>query len=258
MTARIHPSAVVDPGAELGLDVVVEPFAIVGAGVRVGAGATVGARATLLGPATIGAGCSIGVGAVIGTEPQDAKFRGERTTVEIGDDTTIREYVTVNRGTTASGVTSIGRRCFLMAYAHVAHDCHLGDNVVLANSVQLGGHVEIDDHAHVGGATAVHQFTRIGRRAFVGGGSRVTQDVPPFSRGAGNPMRLLGINAVGLQRGGVPPDVRAALHRAFRLVFNSKRSRQEAVEQVRAESGHVAEVAHVLEFLSTSERGVTV
>ncbi len=258
MTARVHPTAIVDSSAELDLDVVIEPHAIVGPRVQVGAGTTVGARATLYGPTRIGAGCSIGVGAVLGTDPQDLKYGGEETTLEIGDDTNIREYVTVNRGTTASGSTVIGQRCYLMSYVHVAHDCRLGNDVVLANAVQLAGHVEIGDHAQMGGSTPVHQFVRIGTHAFVGGGSRVPQDVPPYARTAGNPIRLYGINSVGLRRAGFDCDLRMAIKRAYRLLFNSTLTRSEGVDRVRTESGHLPEVAHLLDFVAASRRGVMV
>ncbi len=258
MTARVHPSAVVDPTAELDIDVVVEPFAIVGPRVQVGAGTTIGPRATVYGPTRLGTGCTIGVGAVLGTDPQDLKYRGERSELVIGDETQIREYATVNRGTAESGSTIVGSHCFLMSYAHVAHDCRIGDHVILANAVQMAGHVTIGDHAQVGGLTPIHQFVRIGEHAFVGGGSRVPQDVPPFARTAGNPIRMYGINAIGLRRAGFDADLRGAIGRAFRLLFNSKMPRTEAIERVRLESGHLPEVVRLLEFIAKSERGVMV
>ncbi len=258
MIPGVHPSAVVDPTAELDIDVVVEPFAIVGPRVQVGAGTTIGARATVYGPTRLGTGCSIGVGAVLGTDPQDLKYRGEASELVIGDETQIREFVTVNRGTAESGSTIIGSHCFLMSYVHVAHDCRIGDHVVLANVVQLAGHVAIGDHAQIGGSTPVHQFVRIGEHSFVGGGSRVPQDVPPFARTAGNPIRMYGINAIGLRRAGFGAELRATIGRAFRLLFNSKLSRAEAIERVRVEGGHLPEVARLLDFMAASERGVMV
>lgn len=258
MTARVHPTAIVHRSAELELDVVVEPFAIVGPRVAVGAGTTVGARASVYGPTRLGTGCSIGVGAVLGTDPQDRKYRGEASELEVGDETQIREYVTINRGTGASGRTVIGSRCYLMSYVHVAHDCRLGDGVTLANAVQLGGHVEIGDFVQIGGSTAVHQFVRIGEYAFVGGGSRVPQDVAPFARTAGNPIRLYGINAIGLRRAGFDPQLRMAIQRTFRLLFNSPLLRSDAVGRIQSESGHIPEVTRILDFLATSDRGVMV
>jgi len=258
VTARVHPTALVDASAELDLDVVVEPFAIIGPRVRVGAGTTIGTRATVYGPTTVGAGCTVGIGAVLGTDPQDLKYAGEDTELVIGDDTHIREYVTVNRGTVASGVTVIGPRCYLMSYAHVAHDCRIGEGVILSNSVQLAGHVQIGDHALIGGLTPVHQFVRIGAYAFVGGGSRVSQDVPPFARTAGSPIRLYGINAVGLRRAGFDADLRMAIQRAYRMLFNSSTPRSESIVRVRDESGHIPEVVQLLDFLDATERGVMV
>ena len=258
MTARVHPSAVVDPSAELDIDVVVEPFAVIGPRVEIGAGSTIAAHATVYGPTRLGGGCSIGIGAVIGSDPQDLKYRGEPSTLEIGDDTHIREYATVNRGTAASGSTVVGKGCFLMSYVHVAHDCHLGDGVILANAVQLAGHVKIGDHAQIGGLTPIHQFVRIGSYAFVGGGSRVSQDVPPYARTAGNPMRLYGTNAVGLRRAGFDADLRLRIQHAFRLLFNSRLSRRQAINDIRAANGHIPEVADLLDFVDASARGVMV
>ena len=258
MTARVHATALVDPSAELGLDVVIEPFAVIGARVHVGAGTTVGARATVCGPTRLGAGCSVGIGAVIGTDPQDLKYDGEATELVVGDETCIREYVTINRGTRASGATIVGPRCYLMAYVHIAHDCRLGEGVILSNAVQLAGHVDIGAYAQIGGLTPVHQFVRIGAHAFIGGGSRVSQDVPPFARTAGNPVRLYGINTVGLRRAGFDADLRMAIQRAHRLLFNSGLPRGEAVERVRDESGHIPEIVQLLDFLGASQRGVMV
>ena len=258
MTVRVHPTALVDAGARIGPDVVIEPYAVIGPHVTIGQGSTIGPRVTLDGHTTLGSGCSVGVGSVLGTVPQDRKYRGETTELRIGDDTVLREYVTVNRGTAASGATVIGDRCYLMAYVHVAHDCRIGDNVILANAVQLAGHVTIEDSAQVGGLTPIHQFTRIGRFAFVGGGSRVPQDVPPYALAAGSPLRQCGINVEGLRRAGVAPDTRLALKRAFRLLFNSDLKRDEALERVEVECGHLPEVGHLVEFLRASERGILV
>jgi UDP-N-acetylglucosamine acyltransferase len=258
MTVRIHSTAVVDAAAELGPEVVVEPYAIIGSGVRIGDSTTVAARATVVGDTNIGSGCHIGIGSVVGTDPQDLKFQGERTTLEIGDSTHLREYTTINRGTAASGSTVIGRRCYFMSYVHVAHDCRIGDDVVLANAVQLGGHVAIDDNAQIGGATPIHQFVHIGTHAFVGGGSRVPNDVPPYTMAVGNPSRLFGINTEGLRRADFDPELRLALKRAYRLLFNSAWPRIDAVEFLRAESGHIPQVMELVSFVERSERGVLV
>ena len=258
MSARVHPTAIVDPSAELGLDVVVEPFAVVGRGVVVGAGATIGTRATVCGPTRLGAGCSVGIGAVIGTDPQDLKYQGEVGELVIGEETNIREYVTINRGTSASGSTVVGPRCYLMSYVHIAHDCRLAEGVILANAVQLAGHVDIGAFAQIGGLTPVHQFVRIGAHAFIGGGSRIPQDVPPFARAAGNPIRFYGINAVGLRRAGFDADLRMTIQRAYRVLFNSRLPRSEAIDRVRDGSGHIPEVGQLLDFLTAAGRGVMV
>ena len=256
MTTGIHPTAIVDPGAALGPDVVVGPYCIVGPGVRIGAGASLGPHALIQCNTTLGAGCSVGPGAVLGADPQDLKYHGEATWLEIGDDTRIREYATLHRGTAATGRTVVGKRCYLMAYVHVAHDCVVEDDVVIANAVQLAGHVHVEANAMIGGLTPVHQFVRIGRFALVGGGSRVPQDVPPFTRAAGNPMRLYGINSLALTRAGVPPEVRAALKHAYRLLFNSTLSLGQAAERLRLESPDVPEVMRLVDFVVSSQRGV--
>ncbi|HXV86920.1 MAG TPA: acyl-ACP--UDP-N-acetylglucosamine O-acyltransferase [Gemmatimonadales bacterium] len=256
MSQAIHSTAVVHPDAQLGGDVAVGPYAVIGPGVKVGPGSVVASHAVIERDTTIGSRCRIGVGAVLGGDPQDLSYRGEASRLDVGDDTTVREYVTVSRGSTATGRTVIGSRCYLMAYVHVGHDAILQDDVVLANGVQLGGHVRLGRHASIGGGTPVHQFVRIGDWAFVGGGSRVPQDVPPFSRAAGNPLRLYGINGVGLTRAGFAPEVQQALRRAYRLLFNSRLRVTEALEQLRRESHGVPQVRQLVDFVATSERGV--
>jgi len=252
----VHPSAVVDPGAELGEDVVVGPYAIVGPGVEVGARSEIQAHAVIERDTRLGEECLVGYGAVIGSAPQDVVYAGEPTRVAIGRGTRIREYATVHRATGATGETRIGARCFLMAYVHVAHDCAIADDVVLANNVQLAGHVHVGRHAWIGGQTPVHQFVRIGELAFVGGGSRVPQDIPPFACAAGIPLQLYGINTVGLRRAGMPPEVRLALKHAFRLLFNSDRTTRAAIEELRRHAGEVPAVDQLVEFVATSKRGV--
>jgi UDP-N-acetylglucosamine acyltransferase len=257
VTAGIHPTAVVDARAELGPEVVIGPYAVIGPGVEVGESTEIQAHAVIEKDTTVGRGCLVGYGAVLGAAPQDLAFAGAPSRVEIGDATRIREYVTVHRATQPGGVTRIGARCFLMSYVHVAHDCEIGDDVVIANAVQLAGHVRVGHHAWIGGQTPVHQFVRIGEHAFVGGGSRVPQDVPPFARVAGVPLKLYGVNAVGLRRAGYPPDVRLALQHAFRQLFRSDRTVSDALRLLQAEP-QPPEVRRLLEFVATSERGVLV
>jgi UDP-N-acetylglucosamine acyltransferase len=253
----IHPTALVDPAAELGQGVVVGPWAIVGPRVRVGDGTEVGPRVLIERDTRVGEDCRIANGAVLGTDPQDLKFKGENTVLEVGDRTVIREFATLNRGTAASGRTAVGSDCLLMAYTHVAHDCELGNHVVLANSVNMAGHVLIQDWVIVGGLTPIHQFVRIGAHAFVGGGSRVSQDVPPYCRAAGNPPTLYGLNSVGLERRGLSREVRAALKKAYRILFNSKLNVSQGVARVEAEVPAIPEVGHLIEFIKASERGIT-
>jgi len=256
MTARIHPSAIVSPSAEIGNDVEIGPFAIVGEDCVVGDGSTIGPRATLEQYVILGRNVKIGIGSVLGGGPQDLKFKGERTTVEIGDDTVVREYSTINRGTAQSFRTTVGKGSFVMSYVHLAHDCHVGDGVVLANMVQLAGHVTVEDKAIIGGNTAVHQFTRIGAYAIVGGCSGVGKDVPPFIKAAGLPMQLYGLNTVGLRRNGFSAETISALKRAYRILFRSELNLGQAVDRVNEEVEPLPEVRQLVDFLAASQRGV--
>lgn len=256
MTARIHASALVDSSVELGADVEIGPWAIVGPRCVVGAGSVIAARATLERDVTLGQRVRVGVGSVLGGDPQDLKYRGEDTRVEIGDDTTLREYVTVNRGTSHSLVTRVGQGCFLMGYVHIAHDCALGDGVIISNGTQLAGHVVVDDRATISGLCAAHQFVRIGAHAFVGGCSRVAQDVPPYVKAVGNPVKLFGLNSVGLQRSGFADPVVKELKRAYRLLFRSEHNVSQGLARARSECEALTEVTRFLDFVEQSERGV--
>lgn len=254
----IHRTALVDPKAHLGQDVSIGPYAIIGPRVTVGDGCTVAAHAVLERNVKLGAGVKLGYGAVIGNDPQDLKYQGDETWVEIGDGTVVREYCTVNRGTSATGKTTIGERCFLMSYVHVAHDCVIGHDVIIANAVQMAGHVTIDDRAIISGLVPIHQFVRIGTFAFVGGGSRVNQDVPPYTKAVGNPVHLYGLNSVGLQRAGFSPELKLALKRAYRLLFNSDLTVTQGIARARAEMPVGPEVELFLRFIESSQRGVLV
>lgn len=253
---RIHPTAIIDPGAEIAADAVVGPFAIVGPQVSLGAGVVIGPHATIERNARLADGVRIGQGSVIGGDPQDLKFRGEETWVELGPGTVVREYSTINRGTAASGVTRVGSNCFLMSYVHLAHDCHLGDGVIIANGTQLAGHVTIQDRAILSGLCAVHQFVSIGGLSFIGGCTRVNQDIPPFVRAVGNPVELYGLNSVGLQRAGLSAETVAALKRLYRLFFNSDLNLSQALDRAQAELSGLPEVELFLEFVTKSQRGV--
>jgi UDP-N-acetylglucosamine acyltransferase len=253
----IHPQAIVDDDAELGGGVVVGPWAQIGPGARIGSGTVIGSTVLIEGNTEIGEDCRIHHGAVLGSAPQDLKFDGEATSLTVGSRTVIREYATLNRGTSASGTTSVGEDCLLMAYTHVAHDCRVGNHVILSNAVNMAGHVELEDWVIVGGLTPIHQFVRVGAHAFIGGGSRISQDVAPYCRVAGSPPKLYGLNSVGLERRGFPADVRAALKRAYRTVFQSDLNVTRGVQRAREEAGEVREVEHFLDFIQSSERGIT-
>jgi len=254
----IHPTALVDPQAVLGQGVTVGPWAMVGPNVEVGDGTEIGPRVLLERDTQVGEDCRIANGAVLGTDPQDLKYKGEQTVLEVGDRTVIREFATLNRGTAATGRSTVGSDCLLMAYTHVAHDCEVGNHVVLSNAVTMAGHVLIEDWVIIGGLTPIHQFTRIGAHAFLGGISRIAQDVPPYCRAAGNPAKLYGLNSVGLERRGLSSEVRAALKQAYRILFQSKMKLSAAVARAEVEVDPIPEVRHFLEFIKASERGITI
>jgi len=258
MSPRIHSTALVDPSAEISDSAEVGPFAIVGEGCIVGDGCIISARASLERNVKLGSNVKIGVGSVIGGDPQDLKYRGEPTWVEIGDGTTIREYSTINRGTTQSFKTTVGKNCFLMSYVHLAHDCHVGDGVIISNGTHLAGHVTIDEKAIVSGLVGFHQFATIGRYSFIGGCSRVAKDVPPYVKAVGNPIKLYGLNSVGLERNGFPDDVRRELKRAYRLFFKSELNLSQARERAAAELHPFPEIQEFLAFFDRSDRGSVV
>jgi len=253
----IHPTALVDPAAELGSGVAVGPYSIIEGGARIGAGTQIGAHVFISRYTTVGKECRISHGAVLGSEPQDLKFTGEVTTLEVGDRTIIREYATLNRGTRERRKTVVGSDCFLMTYVHVAHDCHLGDHVVLANSVNMAGHVTIEDWAVVGGVVPIHQFVRIGRHAMIGGGFRIPQDVCPYALLGGYPLHVMGLNVIGLKRRGFARAQLVPLRNAFRLLFQSGLNTTQALDAIRREVEPTAEVTHVVEFIESSARGIT-
>jgi UDP-N-acetylglucosamine acyltransferase len=256
VSLAIHPSAMIDSSAELGKGVTVGPYVIIGPNVLVGDRCRIGPRATLQRNVRLAEDVSIGDGSILGGDPQDLKYGGEETWVEIGPGTIIREYSTINRATAATFKTTVGARCFIMSYVHLAHDCHVGDDVVIANATQCAGHVTIHDRAILSGLNAVHQFVTIGTYAFVGGGSRVNQDIPPYVKAVGNPMELYGLNSIGLQRAGFSGETVAALKRAYRLFFNSDLNLSQALERARTDLPAFPEVERFLAFVESSERGV--
>ncbi|TVP55294.1 MAG: acyl-ACP--UDP-N-acetylglucosamine O-acyltransferase [Gemmatimonadales bacterium] len=254
---EIHETAIVDSDAELASGVRIGPRAIIGPGVRIGEGTEIGAGVLIEKNTEIGRDCRIFHGAVLGSDPQDLKFQGEESWLRVGDRTMVREYATLNRGTSWSGQTVVGSDCLLMAYVHVAHDCHLGNHVIVSNATQMAGHVSVGDWVIISGLVAIHQFVRIGAHAFVGGASRIAQDAVPYCRIVGNPPKLYGLNSVGLDRRGFSPAARSALKRAYRLVFKSDLNISQGVERARAEIEMTPEVTYFLEFIESSERGVT-
>jgi UDP-N-acetylglucosamine acyltransferase len=253
-----HSTAVIDATASIGEGVSIGAYSVIGPNVVIGAGTRIGTHVVIERDTTLGQECVVHSGAVLGGDAQDLKYRGEAAQLVVGDRTRIREFVTLNRGTAAHGRTEIGSDCLLMAYVHVAHDCIIADHVVLANSVNMGGHVEIEEWAIVGGLTAIHQFARIGAHAFVGGSAAVQKDVPPYVKAASNPLRLYGLNGLGLQRRGFSEEARTELKRAYRLFFHSNLSISQALLQAREELKPMAEVERLVSFIERSERGVTV
>ena len=256
MTVSIHPTAVVDGLAQLGHDVELGPYVVIGPDVEVGDGCRLGPHVVLERNVRLAAGVSIGAGSVLGSPPQDVKYRDEPTWVAIGRGTVVREHSTVNRGTAATGQTRIGADCFLMTYVHVAHDCEIGDGVTIANATQLSGHVTVEARATLSGLIAVHQFVTIGTHAFVGGASRISQDIPPYVKAVGNPAELFGLNTVGLQRAGMSPETLQALKHAYRLLFNSAMPRADAVTALEPDAGRVPEVRRLLDFIARASRGI--
>jgi UDP-N-acetylglucosamine acyltransferase len=253
----IHATALIEPGAELAADVRVGPYSVIGSGVTIAAGAEIGAHVVLEGRVRIGARCRIGHGAIIGGVPQDLKFRdGAPVGVSVGDDTVVREYVTIHRATHEGHDTTVGRHCLVMASSHIAHDCVLGDEVIIINYAGLTGHVTVEDRVTIGGLTGIHPFSRIGTYAYIGGCSKVTQDVPPFTIVDGAPAVARSVNVVGMRRGGIDAASRRQVQAAFRLLYRSGMAPGAAVKRVKEEMGDHPLVARLVEFVETSKRGV--
>jgi len=254
---RIHPSALIAPEATLASDVRVGAYTIIGPGVTIGEGTGIGSHVFIDGTTEIGERCQISSHVVLGTPPQIVEDRSETTRLVIGDETVIREYASVHRGSLKGrGTTMLGRRNYIMAYAHVGHDCVLGDDVVVSSQAGLAGHVEVEDRAVIGGKAGIHQFVRIGKYAMVGACSAVSQDIPPFMMADGNRARCYGLNTVGLRRHGVSEQTVRRLKQAYRLIFRSKLNTSQALERVAAEVGSCPEVEHLIHFIKTSSRGI--
>lgn len=252
----IHKTAIISPKAKLHESVEVGPFAIVEDDAVIGEGSRIGSTALIASGARIGGNVRVFHGAVISSIPQDLKFEGEDTTANIGDNTVVREYATINRGTSESGSTDIGHNCLIMAYAHIAHDCKLGHNVIMANSVNLGGHVHIGDYAIIGGIVPVHQFVKIGAHSMIGGGFRVTRDVCPYALLGGYPLKVIGLNLIGLKRKGFPREAIAVLQQVFKILFFSDLNTSQALEKINEEVEIIPEVEEIITFIKNSSRGL--
>lgn len=254
--SNIHPTAIVEEGAKIGNNVTVEPYAIIKKNVTLEDNVTIKSHAYIDGCTSIGSGTTIWPSASIGTKTQDLKYRGEKTYVKIGKNCEIREFVTINSSTFEGTTVQIGDRCLIMAYCHIAHNCIVGNDVIMSNNSLLAGHVIVEDFAIIGGMTPVHQFSRIGCHAMVGGMSRVTNDVPPYTVGGGIPYSLGGINRIGLKRRQFSFDTRKALASAFRLVYRSQMRMDEALARILDEIPHLPEVLHFVDFCRGTKRGL--
>jgi UDP-N-acetylglucosamine acyltransferase len=255
--SNVHPSAIVDPRAELDSAVEVGPYCLVGAGVKIGKGTKIHSHAVIQGRTTLGEGNVVFPFATIGSVPQDLKYKGEPSELLIGNRNTIREYVSLNPGTTGGGmITRVGDRNLLMMYCHIAHDCIVGDQNVIANGATLGGHVTIEDFVIVGGLVGIHQFVRIGTSAILGAGSMVSKDVPPYCNATGDRAKLHGLNVEGLKRRGFDKSVIEAIHKAYRIAFQSKLKTEDALTKIRQEIAAIPEVERLVSFIASSQRGI--
>ena len=253
---KIHTTSLVHKSSKIANNVVIGPYCIIDENVEIDSGTVIDSYVQILDGTKIGKNNRIHSNTVIGGDPQDLKFKGEKSELIIGDNNTIREFCTLNRGTEHSGKTIIGNDCLLMAYVHVAHDCVIEDKVILANAVQLGGHSEIGFHATVGGVTPVHQFCKIGMHAFVGGGRVVLQDVPPYILATGEPVQYSGINSVGLRRRNFNQEVRSIIKKVYSIIYRSKYNTMQAIENIEEKIKPSEEVNNILNFIKNSERGI--
>ncbi|MBV9488434.1 MAG: acyl-ACP--UDP-N-acetylglucosamine O-acyltransferase [Verrucomicrobia bacterium] len=253
---NIHPTAIVHPDARVGKGVTIGPYCVIEGDVEIGEGCWLQHHVTLCGPTKVGPRNRFHAYASIGQQTQDLKYAGEPTYLEIGEQNCFREFVTVNRATAAGGVTRIGSFGNFLAYAHIAHDCQVADRVIFSNNGTLAGHVRVDDYAVLGGLTAVHQFCRIGQHAITGGCSKIVQDVPPFMIADGNPASIRGVNQIGLERSGIPPETIRVLKEAYRILYRSNLNTKQALAELRAGLDQLAEVRCLIEFIEGSERGI--
>jgi UDP-N-acetylglucosamine acyltransferase len=253
---NIHPTAVIHPDAKIGNDVTIDAFTFVEKDVEIGDGTKIGPHVCIYDGSRIGKNVKIFQGAAVSNAPQDLKYAGEEAHFIIGDNTVIREFTTLHRGTVDKGFSSIGANCLLMAYAHVAHDCTIGDNCIIANSVQIGGHVEIEDYVIVGGCTPIHQFSKVGQHCMVGGGFRVIADVPPYVIAGGEPLRYAGLNLIGLRRRGFSNEDIATIKEAYNILYNSGLNTTQAKDKLKDMYSEHLHVKNILNFLEKSNRSL--
>lgn len=253
---KIHNTALIHKNAQIASDVEIGPYTIIGANVKIGKGSKIRSHVVIDGRTNIGENCLIFPSAVIGTIPQDLKYSGEKTQVIIGSKTTIREFVTINLSTSIDQPTTVGNNCLLMAYVHVAHNCKLGDNVIMANAATLAGHVEVENNATIGGLTPVHQFVKIGCYSFIGGLSRVSKDVAPYTRGASIPYKTIGLNSIGLRRHNFSDETMQSLKKLYKIFYTSNLNTTQAIEKIEANIEPIYEVNHFVNFVKKSERGI--
>lgn len=254
--SNIHSTVVISDGAEIGEGVEIGPYCVIGPNVKIGCGAKLMSHVVVDGYTTIGADCRLFPFASIGTQTQDLKYKGGQTFVEIGDGTTLREYVTVNSGTNDGEVTRVGSGCTLLAYSHVAHGCQVGNGVVMSNAVQLAGHVVVEDFVIIGGLSGVHQFVRIGTMCMIGGLTKIGQDVAPYLLADGTPAKVHGLNSIGLKRRGVSDEICSNLKKAFKIVYRENLPVKDAVAKVGTELDKSSELDHFIDFVQSSERGI--
>ena len=256
MNDKIHQTAIISSKSIIGKNVFIGPYCIIDDDVIIGDNTRIDAHTIIRSYTTVGQNCHIFSNCVIGEIPQDKKFEGEKSKLIIGDNTVVREFCTLNRGTKDSGLTKIGSDCLLMAYVHVGHDCLVSDNIILANGVQLGGHVEIQKYAIVGGLTPVHQFCKIGEHSLVGGGLRVVQDIPPFIIANGQPLKFSGINALGLRRRKFSVTQRTNIKKAYKILYNSNMNTSQALEKIKKDFSSQNEISTIISFINDSSRGL--
>lgn len=252
----ISPNAFVHPNAKIGKGVIIEPFAYVDNNTEIGDGTYIMSGANIRSGAQLGKNCTVFPGAVVAGVPQDLKFKGEDSSVIVGDNTTIRECVTISRGTSSKGTTIVGSHCLLMAYSHIAHDCIIKDHVILGNATQLAGEVEVDDYAIISGGTLVHQFTRIGKHVMIQGGTRLGKDIPPYIMAGREPVTYAGINLVGLRRRGFTNEQINQIQEIYRLIYSSGFNFSDAIVKVEKEFQHTPEMELIVNFIKTSPRGI--